>query len=113
MTRSKKIKKESLASILKTTKEGVILLLKIIPKARQNKIIGPESGFLKIHLTAVPEKGKANAALIQFLAKSLGRPKNAFILIKGETSAHKQILIQDMTEHEFYEKIQSLLETPA
>ncbi len=47
--------------------------VKVIPKASKNEIVGWEEDILKVRLTVVPEKGKANEALIALLSK---RPFN-------------------------------------
>lgn len=78
---------------MKETDQGVIIEIKVTPKSRENKIIGFEEGVLKIRLTAAPEKGEANRALIRFLAKALDIPQRDIILLKGETSRQKQLCI--------------------
>lgn len=49
---------------------------------------------LIVRVTAAPEKGKANAAVIALLAKALGVPKSALRLTAGETDRNKTILIE-------------------
>lgn len=49
--------------------------------------------FLKVRIRAVPEKGKANAAIEQVLAKALGVPKSAVSVDKGETQRIKTVRI--------------------
>ena len=49
--------------------------------------------FLKVRVRAVPEKGKANAAIEQVLAKALGVPKSAVSVDKGETQRIKTVRI--------------------
>ena len=47
--------------------------------------------YLKATVTAVPEKGKANAVLVKLLAKKLGLPKTSISLIAGDQSRHKTV----------------------
>jgi uncharacterized protein len=70
------------------------LTLKVIPKSSRNEVVGllPD-GSLKIKITAAPEKGKANAAVCEFLAGEFGIAKRNVAIIRGETSSIKQILI--------------------
>lgn len=82
---------------IRVTKEGLILPVKVIPRASKNAITGWENDELKVRLNAVPEKGEANEALIHFLAKTWKLPKSAFSMISGETSRHKKILIRGLT----------------
>ncbi|MEO8129964.1 MAG: DUF167 domain-containing protein [Bryobacteraceae bacterium] len=70
------------------------LTLKVIPKSAKNEIAGfLEDGTMKLKIHAVPEKGKANAEVCEFLANVFGVGKRNVQLVRGETSAHKQVLI--------------------
>lgn len=73
---------------------GLDLWVKATPKARQNAIIGLTPQGLKIHITAAPEKGQANEALIALLAKRCGVAKQSVTLLKGDTSPLKQFHIK-------------------
>ncbi|MFC3051498.1 DUF167 domain-containing protein [Kordiimonas pumila] len=84
--------------MLKSHENGVILSIKLTPKASKNALvrIGLDQDNHKVlyaSVTAVPEKGKANTALIKLLSKELGQPKSAFQLISGELSRRKTVLI--------------------
>lgn len=65
------------------------IYLKIIPKASTNEIIGWRGDNLTIRLNATPTQGKANDALIKFLADELDIPKNAIQIITGKTDRIK------------------------
>ncbi len=67
--------------------------IKVIPKSSQTEIIKSRDDFLKIKLKAVPEKGKANAELIKFLAKHFKTSKSNINIIKGKTGRNKIIEI--------------------
>lgn len=79
------------------------------PNARRNEITGFEGDTLKIKVTAQPIKGKANKVLIDLLSKSLGVRKSDIVLVKGETSKHKMILIQGLTMIQIKALINKLL----
>lgn len=49
--------------------------------------------MLRVRVKAVPDKGKANAAAIALLAKALGVPKSAVLLVSGETARFKTLTI--------------------
>jgi len=70
------------------------IAVKVIPKASKNEIVGWEGDTLKVRLTAAPEKGKANEALIALLAKEYGVAKSQITILKGETSRNKLVEIQ-------------------
>ena len=50
--------------MLKTTKDGIVISVKVIPKASRNQIVGWVNDELKVRITTAPEKGEANAHLI-------------------------------------------------
>lgn len=79
--------------MLKETKEGIILQLKISPNASQNAIIKASDG-IKIKITAQPVDGKANKALIEYLSKEFKIPKNSIEILKGHTNKEKTVLIK-------------------
>ena len=79
--------------MLKITKDGVLVKLKISPNASKNAIIKDENG-LKIKVTAQPVENKANKALIEFLSKELKVPKSLIEIVKGGTSKEKTVLIK-------------------
>jgi uncharacterized protein len=76
------------------------IVVKLTPNAGKNEIIGwdtsaPEHPVLNVRVTAVPEDGKANKALIALLSKHLKIPKSAIKIIRGETNRLKTIEIPD------------------
>jgi uncharacterized protein (TIGR00251 family) len=75
------------------------LQVKLTPKAASNRVIGTsldEKGcrIVKIAVTAVPEDGKANKALVALLAKFLKLPKSAIEIVAGATERRKTLAIQ-------------------
>lgn len=81
----------------KETPEGIILPVKVTPKANQNAICGWENDELKVKVSACPEKGSANEALLSFLSKTLKIGKSQIHLISGSTSRHKRIRISGIS----------------
>lgn len=63
----------------------------VLPRARQNSITVETDGTLRVHVTAVPDGGRANEAVIKLLAKHLDVPKSQIKIIRGETSHDKLI----------------------
>ncbi|WP_375684353.1 MULTISPECIES: DUF167 domain-containing protein [unclassified Bartonella] len=75
---------------------NLILFVYLIPKSSVDKIIGVEcrdgeKQYLVIRLRAVPEDGKANKALIKFLAKQWKIPSSSISLKSGAISRYKQL----------------------
>ena len=78
---------------------GLTLRLRVTPNAGLDRIEGFEtrddgSTVLRIRVKAVPDKGKANAAVIALLAKALRVPKSAVSLVSGETARLKTVQIE-------------------
>ena len=73
--------------------DGVILRLHIQPGAKKTEIAGLHGEALKIRLAAPPVDGKANASLIEFLARQLGVAKSSVELISGDTSRAKRVRV--------------------
>ncbi|MCD8497970.1 MAG: DUF167 family protein [Alphaproteobacteria bacterium] len=67
--------------------------VKLAPAAKKNAILGWEDDVLKCSVTAAPEKGKANAALIALLAKNLKIPKTSISVVSGDTNRLKTLEI--------------------
>lgn len=93
--------------MIKETKDGIILNIRISPNSSKNEFI-QNNGELKIKITAPPVDGKANKALVEFLSKSFKVPKSYFEIIKGETSKDKTVLIKN-TSNEKFEEIKKML----
>lgn len=78
--------------------DGLRLAVRLTPKAGRDGIDGlkamADGGVeLAVKVTAVPENGKANDALLRLLAKKLKLPVSGLQLVTGATDRHKQILI--------------------
>ena len=74
---------------------GVVIPVRAHAGARRNAILGVRQGMLRVAVTAAPEKGKANRAIVALLSEALDVPKSAIELISGETSPQKRFLILD------------------
>lgn len=73
-------------------KDGSLLLsVYVQPGASKSEIVGPHNGSLKIRIHSPPVDGKANEALVQFLAKTLGVSKRSVEVIKGLTQRNKTV----------------------
>ena len=69
-----------------------IFNVRVTPRARQNKVV--ENGdVLRVYTNAAPEKGKANAAVIELLAKHFGVAKSQIKIVRGDTTRDKFIEI--------------------
>ena len=92
--------------MIKRTKDGVSVNIKISPNAKKNEIITEESG-IKIKIAAQPVEGKANKALVEFLSKLFKVPKTSIEIVKGDTSKEKTVLFRTSDE----EKLSLIIKT--
>ena len=94
--------------LLEPCVDGTILPVRAQPGARRNEIRGVQEGQLKVCVTQSPERGKANKALIELLAKSLQLKKSQIELISGETSHQKRLLVRGIDAQELAARIDSV-----
>lgn len=79
------------------------------PKASANRIAGLHAGTLKICITAPPVDGKANKAIIAYLARFFGLPKAAVSIDSGQHSRTKRIHISGMSPNGAKKKLTEVL----
>ena len=68
--------------------------IRLQPRGGRDQVMGERDGAVLIRISAPPVDGKANAALIAFVAKTLGVPKGAVTIVRGETSRSKVIRVE-------------------
>ena len=69
------------------------MTVRIQPNARRNEIVGLYDDALKIKVAAPAVDNKANAELVEFLGETLGLPKSAIIIRRGNSSRTKVLEI--------------------
>ena len=67
--------------------------LRVIPRAKQNKISVDDNGTYRIHITAAPVDGAANDAVIKALAKHFGVAKSQIKIVRGTAARDKVVEI--------------------
>jgi uncharacterized protein (TIGR00251 family) len=90
---------------------GIVVPLQVQPGGRKNEIRGEQAGALKISVTAKPENGKANEAVIELLAKALRLRKSQIHLLSGETSRQKRVLLAELSAADFQSKLATILDS--
>lgn len=90
--------------------DGLILNLHIVPRSSKTEICGTHDNALKIKLQAPPLEGKANKALIKFMAKTLSIRQHDITILSGESARSKRIKVKCQTDVQHYDMlIQRLL----
>ena len=85
-----------------------IILVKVTPNASKCNVEGWQEGILRIRIRAVPEKGRANEALIAYLSEMLDVSKSALRIISGQSARIKRVSIEGLT----IEQIKARLDRP-
>lgn len=82
---------------LRETSDGVLLTVRVTPRAGRNEWAGAHAGLPRIRLCAPPADGQANRALMEFLADALDRPRSTLTLVSGASSRTKTVQIRGIT----------------
>ena len=82
-----------------------LIVIHVQPGARKTEIVGLYGEAIKIKVAATPERGVANEALVEFLAKRLGLGKGAVKLVRGRTGRHKTIAVEGINEADARRKL--------
>lgn len=81
---------------LRPEANGVLIAIKLQPRASRNGIDGPLGEELRIRVTAPPVDAAANEALLRLVAERLDCPRGAVQLVRGQTSRHKTLSVRGM-----------------
>jgi uncharacterized protein (TIGR00251 family) len=77
--------------------DSAVLTVLAHPGAREERVGPLHAGALRVAVQAAPEKGKANRAVLEVLARALGVPRSSLSVVRGETSRRKEIRIEGMS----------------
>jgi uncharacterized protein len=83
------------------------LAVKVTPNAGRSEITGMKDGVLQMRVGAPPDKGKANKELIDVIAEKLGIKKASVLIVKGQTSRYKTVIIEGLSGEELLKRISS------
>jgi uncharacterized protein (TIGR00251 family) len=78
---------------MRSSSDGVTLRLKVAPRAARDRIEAVADGTLKVSVTAAPDRGRANEAVIALIARALQVPKSSITLVAGAAARHKTLRI--------------------
>ena len=76
---------------------GVVIDVRVIPRAGRSGVAGLRGGALLVRLTAPPVEGAANAELIEVVAAAAGVPRKAVSLVSGGRSRQKRVQVLGIT----------------
>jgi uncharacterized protein (TIGR00251 family) len=75
-------------------KGGIELDISVVPNAKRTEVVGLHDGALRLRLQAPPVDGKANEALVRWLAEQLELSRSAIELVRGHASRRKTVLLR-------------------
>jgi uncharacterized protein (TIGR00251 family) len=93
---------------LRETATGVSFSVRLQPRAKKNQVTGELGGALKVAVTAPPIEGRANEALIRFLAELLKVARSSVTIAAGASSRNKVIRIEGMTPEQVRSRLDVL-----
>lgn len=90
---------------------GIRLTVRVVPNAKKTEVVGMLGDALKIRLQAQPIEGRANEALLRYIAERLGVPRGSVLVTHGQTNKRKilEIRTQDWT----VEAVKKTLQPPS
>jgi len=94
---------------LKQTSAGISFAVKVHPRARKNAIAGTFGDALKLALTAPPIEGKANEAVIDFLADFFDIPRSSITIASGKTSRLKAVHISGASAEHLRQRLEDVI----
>ena len=86
---------------------GTTIRVRVQPKASANQILGFREDVLRLRVTAPPEDGKANAAVVRLLAQTLGISRSDLEVVRGHSSRNKFIRVTSLSAPEVRRRLDS------
>ena len=86
---------------------GTTIRVRVQPKASSNQILGFREDVLRLRVTAPPEDGKANAAVVRLLAQTLGISRSDLEVVRGHSSRDKFIRVTSLSAPEVRRRLDS------
>ena len=86
-----------------------VLSIRVIPRASRSAISGRRGDALVVRLAAPPVEGAANEALVDFLARTFGRPKRDVAIVSGHRSRDKRVSIEGLSEVDLSARLSAIL----
>jgi uncharacterized protein YggU (UPF0235/DUF167 family) len=72
------------------------LRLRVSPGAKRSEVVGRHGEGWKVRVRAAPERGRANAAVVELLSASLALPRGSISILSGHTSADKIVEVRGL-----------------
>jgi uncharacterized protein (TIGR00251 family) len=86
-----------MAFTVRETAQGAQFALRVQPRASRTAIAGTMGDAIKLAITAPPVDGKANQAVIEYLAELFRVAKSSIVILSGETGRNKLIAVRGVS----------------
>jgi uncharacterized protein len=90
---------------LRDTEAGTLIRVRVTPNASRNELSEDSEGRLSVRLTSPPVEGRANKELVKLLGKKLKVAPSSILIVKGQGSREKTLLIEGMSRDQVLEKL--------
>lgn len=91
--------------MIQPTEGGILIDVRVIPRAGRSGIAGSRDGALLVRLNAPPVEGAANEELVEVVAKALGVAKRAVALVSGQRSRQKRLRVSGISTQTASERL--------
>lgn len=85
---------DSLETTVEAATDGVVIRVRAQPGARRNGVTGVREGELCVAVTAPPDRGRANDAIVKVLAEAIGVSRSRVKILSGQTNRHKRLVVE-------------------
>ena len=82
------------------------IALRVQPRARRTGVTVSESVAVTVRVSAAPERGKANAAVVEALAHALEVPPSAVEIVRGHSARDQVVAVEGLTQDEAMSRLQ-------
>ena len=86
---------------------GCTISVSVQPRASRNRVAGYRDGTLRLSVTAPPQDGRANGAVLELLADALGVAKARLSIVRGHAGRDKVIAVEGLTGEEVRRRFDS------
>jgi hypothetical protein len=94
-----------MAFTIRDTAAGAQFALRVQPRASRNAIVGVMGDAIKLAITAPPVDGKANQAVVEYLADLFRVSKSSIVIVSGETGRNKLVAIRGKSAEQVREAL--------
>lgn len=91
---------------IRETASGASFAVRVQPKAKKNAIVGEMDGALKLAVTAPPIEGRANEAVVRFVAELLNVARSSVTIAAGASSRNKVVRVEGLSAAQVRSRLQ-------